>query len=400
MCKWAAVVASLMALYGCDLAGPDEPGAIQRDLTRAESRIVEADSRFGRNLFRAVNEADPDQNIFISPLSVSMALGMTLNGADGATYEEMKQALELQGLSEEEINASYRSLIDLLEELDPSVVFEIANSIWYRDGFEVEPDFLDVNESNFEADVQALDFDEPGAVRTINDWVDDRTHGKIAEIIDEIGRDVVMYLINAIYFNGRWTYEFDEDATRELPFTNADGTETVVPMMSMSQDLPYLATDRFQAVDLPYGDRLYSMTVVLPNEEHDVRSLAQDLDPADWEGRFDTDEVHLRLPRFSFAYEIEMKDVLSALGMERAFHPRRADFTRINPVEELYVSNVKHKAFIEVDELGTEAAAVTSVEVRVTSVSGVSMHVDRPFLFVIRERHSGTILFVGKVMSL
>ncbi len=375
-----------------------------RALTDGEKQVVDADVHFGLDLFRAVSEEDARKNVFISPLSVSMALGMTLNGAVGETKGQMQETLALAGLSDAEINEAYRSLIDLLQGLDPMVVFEIANSIWHRQEFDVEPEFLDTNEAYFDAEVAALDFDSPSAVATINGWVGEKTHGKIEEILDSIDRDVVMYLINAIYFNGTWTYEFDRDATEQRPFTSIDGEQRDVPMMEQEGDLPYFESEDAQVVDLPYGDSLYSMTVVLPREGRDVEAIVAGLDRETWDewtGGLQTRGVSLRLPRFRLEYELQMKNVLSAMGMEIAFDDRRANFTRINPDGGLYISEVKHKTFVEVDEEGTEAAAVTSVEVGIVSVPVyVPVYVDRPFVFVIRERHSGTILFMGKVVSL
>ena len=386
---------------------PDEPD-VRRDpprpLTTAERQVSEADNQFGLKLFRALSEAERDENLFISPLSVSMALGMTMNGASGETYAAMQETLELAGLSEEEINTSYQGLIELLTELDPKVIFEIANSIWVREGFAVEPPFIDTSQTYFDAAVREMDFASPATVQAINGWVDEKTHGKIDKIIETIDRDVVMFLINAIYFKGTWTYEFDKAETREEPFTQHDGTTVQVPMMRQETDLPYFHTETFQAVDLTYGDSLFSMTVLLPHEGYDVDDLAAEIDPErwnEWMGQFRTQEVDLRLPRFKLEYEKTLNGVLKALGMEVAFDPNLADFTRINRDGGLFIDYVKHKTFVEVNEEGTEAAAVTVVVIRTTSGGGTAvMHVDRPFVFALRERHSGTVLFIGKVNAL
>lgn len=400
---------------GCTLMEPDEEedrrAVDLRPLTSAEQAVTEADNRFGLKLFRALSEETPDTNLFISPLSVSVALGMTLNGASGETYAAMKKTLELAGLSDEEINASYQALIELLQGLDPKVVFEIANSIWIRQGFAVEPPFIDVSQTYFDAAVREMDFGSPEAVQAINGWVEEQTHGKIDQIIDRIDPEIVMFLINAIYFKGTWTYEFDEAETREEAFTQHDGATAQVQMMHQETDLPYFEAEAFQAVDLPYGDSLFSMTVLLPREGHDVDDLASELDPeqwSDWMSRFKTTGVDLRLPRFKLEYEKKLNDVLAALGMKVAFIPYEASFSRINDPERtgrldsLYISYVKHKAFVEVNEEGTEAAAVTVVAIGITSIGGGAavMHVDRPFIFAIRERHSGTVLFIGKVNAL
>jgi serine protease inhibitor len=401
-----AVLAAAFLMAGCELfEAKDDPEL--RELSAGEKQLVESGSRFGVKLFRQVNAEAADENVFISPLSVSMALGMTLNGAREETRTAMEQALELYGLSQEEINTSYRSLIDLLVEIDPQVVFEIANSIWHRQGFAVEPAFLDVNRRHFDSEVRAEDFSDPATVDRINGWVDEKTRGRIEEIIDQIDADVVMYLINAIYFKGTWQYEFDKSKTSDAPFYALDGSTQTVKLMAAQASFAYAEDDEVQAVDLPYGDGQYRMTVVLPKSGRDVNALVGSLDGAKWDGwtgAMQRRDVLVYLPKFRMErkYEAEMKAALSALGMGIAFEGGRADFRGINPLAELYISRVIHKTFVEVDEEGTEAAAVTAVEVALTSFDPtqqqpVIMRVDRPFVFAIREQHTGVILFVGKV---
>jgi serpin B len=371
-----------------------------RPLTAAEQQIADADNRFGLKLFRAIRDGTPDENIFISPLSVSMALGMTLNGANGETRAAMEETLEHAGLSETEINASYRGLIDLLTTLDPNVTLGLANSIWYREGFSVEPSFIEANQQYFDAAVEALDFGRPGAPDVINGWVSDNTNGTIETIVQSIPGNVVMYLINALYFKGDWRTPFDEELTREAGFTRPDGTSSTVDMMTLEDaTLPVHFGERLTAVDLPYGDSLYSMTVLLPREGHAVDELAADLDAARWNQITDALAPQklsaLEMPAFKLEYEKGLEEVLTDLGMGIAFAPGRADFSGIQAGGGLWIDKVKHKTFIEVDERGTEAAAVTSV-IMVESLPP-SIRVDRPFLFVIREQHSGTMLFIGQV---
>ena len=234
-------------LAGCSTEVGHDPDKepVLRALTTSEKEMVVSDNRFGLKLFQALSADEQNSSVFISPLSVSMALGMTLNGADGTTYEAMAATLEKVGLSETEINVSYRGLIDLLSELDPKVAFQIANSIWYRAGFAVESDFLDAGRQYFDAEVRELDFSTPDASDAINDWVDEKTEGKIDKIVDQIGANVVMYLLNAIYFKGTWTYEFDKDDTRDESFRNTDGTTTMVPMMTLEGTFPVHQAETF-----------------------------------------------------------------------------------------------------------------------------------------------------------
>lgn len=399
------IVATICIMsINCSDSSTNPNADIVRNLTTAEVKLTESDNKFGLKLFGKIVETEQDKNIFISPLSVSMALGMIYNGADSTTLEAMHETLEYGDLTIQEVNESYRSLIELLTELDPKVIFDIANSIWYREGFPVENDFLTTNQDYFDAVVRALDFSSDDAADIINAWVNENTNGKIEKIVDKpIDPLTVMFLINAIYFKGTWTYEFDEENTTDDIFYLPDGSEKGCKMMSHQCDHNYFENEQFQAIDLPYGDAGFSMTILLPKPEVSTDSLIAQMNNDTWNswlGSFSEQEVNLFLPKFKLEYEISLNDILSALGMSIAFEPGRADFTKINSDGNLYISEVKHKTFIDVNEEGTEAAAVTSVEIGRTSIgSGITMHINRPFVFAIRENHSGTILFIGKIVE-
>jgi serpin B len=308
-------------------------------------------------------------------------------------------------LTLQEVNESYKSLIELLTNLDPKVKFQIANSIWYREIFPVEDEFIDINNTYFDAEVSGLDFSAPNASNIINGWVDEKTNGKIKKIVDDpINPLTMMFLINAIYFKGIWTYEFDESHTTDDMFTLSDGSKKPCKMMTQEGEFQYFENDDFQAIDLPYGDGDFRMTIFLPRIEKDVNSLIGELNQENWNrwiSSFHKRELTLQLPKFTLEYEVKLNDVLRALGMEIAFDSNLANFTKMYKKEQvganLYISNVKHKTFVEVNEEGTEAAAVTSVEMTLTSVPiRILMRIDRPFIFAIRESRSGTILFIGK----
>jgi serpin B len=376
---------------------------VMRELTAAEKRLVETDNKFGFKLFREIVRQEQNKNIIVSPLSVSMALGMTYNGANGSTEAAMRATLELGDMTLEEINSSYKSLIELLTQLDPQVKFQLANSIWYRQECTFEPEFINLNQIYFNAAMRGLDFNDPGAAKTINGWVEQNTNGKIKQIVDDpIARDLVMFLINAIYFKGIWTYQFDPQQTRDDQFILPDGSEKSCKMMNLKADLPYFATDKFQAVDLPYGDADFSMTILLPSPQTPIDALVADLQHENWQlwtKSFARQTGSLALPKFLLEYGLTLNDVLKALGMAIAFSPDQADFTKMDKQGGLFISKVKHKTFVEVNEEGTEAAAVTSVEIGRTSAGGFTLRADRPFVFVIRENHSGTMLFMGKVVE-
>jgi len=398
----------LLALAACGESptGPghvDEITELPRQLTAGEIEVIGASNRFAFDLLRLAG-VPAEKNLFLSPVSASMALGMTMNGTAGETFSQMRSALGFGGLSIDEIDASYRSLIDLLLDLDPTVEMAIGNSVWSRSGFPVRQTFLDTVKQYFDAEAAELDFSAPASADRINQWVSDATKGKIEEIVPKpIPAEVVMYLINAIYFKGTWTWQFDPNDTQDAPFHLADGSTQSMRLMKLDGGMPYRRTDRYQAVDLPYGGKAFSMTVVLPAEGVDLGDLVASFDEAAWAdltGGFTDLRGTLWLPRFQMSYQRVLNDDLKALGMTDAFDDALADFSPLSPVSGLYISKVLQKSWVAVDEKGTEAAAATSVEVGLTSAGGgFTMRVDRPFLFVLRERLSGTILFVGEMVA-
>ena len=379
--------------------------ALPRALSSGEQAVIGASNAFGFGLLRELDKTRADSNIFMSPLSASMALGMTMNGAAGQTFEEMRASLAFGTTPAAEINASYRSLIDMLRVLDATVDFRIANSIWYRNGFPFDQTFLDESQQYFDAKVAGLDFANASAVPSINDWVKQSTNGKIDKIVEgPIAEDVVMYLINAIYFNGSWTTRFDKNQTRTEPFTTIGGATAPIAMMRRTDTVRVAETADVQVVDLPYGGGAYAMTILLPKQGKSVRDVVATLTADSWRSAVagtTAREVELQMPKFTLRWEALLNDPLQALGMRQAFEGGGADFTRMSRSagDRLYISKVKQKSFVDVHEEGTEAAAVTSVEIRVVCTCGPQLiRIDRPFVFAIRERLSGTILFLGKIV--
>ncbi|MBN2172574.1 MAG: serpin family protein [Bacteroidales bacterium] len=375
-------------------------------LTEKGKALVQADNTFGIKLFKNLNEiSEGNGNIIISPLSISIALGMTYNGANGETEAAMQNTLELQGLSVEEINQGYKNLIDALTTVDPQVTLNIPNSIWYRNTFSVEQEFIDLNQNYFYAEVNPLDFNDPEAVDIINNWVAVNTNNKIEKILDEIPIEAVMYLINAVYFNATWKYEFDEQYTLPETFYLADGTTKQVDMMKQEATLNYISNNLFEAVDLYYGSSNFSMVVMLPRNGYSPGDIINEMTPenwSDWMTGFGEMNINLSLPKFKLRYDTLLNQVLGNLGMGIAFNPGMADFTGINSNGSLYISFVKHKTYIDVNEEGTEAAAVTIVGIEYTSIGGDTPYqfmVNRPFLFAIKERDTQAIIFLGKVME-
>ncbi|HSA55206.1 MAG TPA: serpin family protein [Gemmatimonadaceae bacterium] len=399
-----------VAVAACsDPSGPSGPPAkittLPRQLSATEQAMIGASNAFGVRLLQEVNGAFADSNVFLSPLSASMALGMTMNGAEGTTFEEMRSALGFGTQSYAELNASYQSLITLLRGLDPHVDFRIANAIYYDQmfGSAIEPTFLSEAEEYFDAEVDALDFHAPAAVTTVNDWANRNTNGKIPEIIDQIDPATVMLLMNAIYFKGDWRHGFDPKETQDLPFTTHDGTVVQAKTMHRKGEFRAGHDGSTTVVELPYGGDAYVMTILLPDPETPIDAFVNSLTPDTWSaataGLTDS-RGDLYLPKFKLAWEDMLNDELKRMGMVRAFVPDGAEFTRISRSlgNHLFVSFVKQKAFVDVNEVGTEAAAVTITGVEVTSAPP-QIRIDRPFVFALRERLSGTILFLGKIVE-
>ncbi len=373
------------------------------NLDEKSAQLVEADNAFGLELFQTIRADSDKENLMISPLSVSVALAMAYNGADGATKTEMENVLKLKGLTVEEINASYKMLIGALQSLDEKVVFEIANAIFYAEEFSVKPDFLSVNEDVYAAKVENLDFGSPEAVKTINSWVAEKTKDKIEKIIEKLNPLDRMVLLNAIYFYGTWTNEFDKEGTHELPFKKTNDTTLEIPMMTKLEKLPYTSNNLFKAIKMPYGNGQYNMVVLLPVGANNSQDIIDELSTPNWKAWMEslemTDRVQVTMPRFKYAFETSLKKVLKTMGMEKAFMPKEADFSGISD-EDLYISEAIHKSYIDVNETGTEAAAVTGLVFATTSIDQnppVSFYVDRPFVYAITENDTGAILFIGEV---
>ena len=398
---------SFVMLFSACHEEPLEPGEFKEIvLDEKSAKIVEADNEFGFELFQKIFASETEyENIMVSPFSVSLALAMTYNGAGGETKKDMEETLKLYGLSPEEINTSYQTLVKALKSLDKKVILEIANAIFYRDDFQVESEFISTNKNYYDAEVSALDFGSPNALKTINGWVANKTNDKIDKILDNISGDHVMFLINAIYFKGIWQSEFEKNNTVEKNFYLENGSTVKTDFMQQENSVLYSSNEIFQAVQLPYGQGNYTMYVFLPQAGKSLQDITENLGKANWENwnkNFVETNVDIELPKFKFEYELTMNQVLTDMGMGIAFTRGVADFTGINRGGNLNIDYVKHKSFIEVNEEGTEAAAVTVVAIVNTSVAEptkVPFYVNRPFLFAITEKSTGAVLFMGTVKN-
>lgn len=399
---WAAVAVMATLTLGATACGegptgpgtPDEITELPRALTQAERSLLEAGNRFGLDLLGVLAPDHRDENLFFSPLSASMALGMVLNGARGDTHAQMAEMLGYGGLSQAEINASYATLLELLQDLDPAVRLEIANAVWHRTGMTLDAQFVSRVRASFDAEVAPLG---SNGVQQINDWVDEKTNGTIEKLYDSLPANLVALLANAVYFKGDWTQQFDRDRTRSGAFDTGSGTVTA-DFMHQEMSVRLAERNGHTVVELPYGGQAFVMSLVLPAEGTDPADVVTGLTPADWAalvGDLGEREAMITLPKFELEWERKLNGDLQALGMVDAFDPGRADLSGMVPGGGVWVDEVKQKSFVRVDEEGTEAAAVTGVAV-VESASP-SVRFDRPFVLAIRERLSGTILFLGVV---
>jgi len=360
---------------------------------------VAQDNEFALDLLKkTINSADKN-NVFISPLSVSIALGMAWNGADGETRTEMESALKMSGMSIENINDYYKIMLLSLPTVDSSTTVKIANSIWYKSEFQIKQPFLVMNKIYFNAEVRSLDFSATWAVDTINGWCAQKTNNLIKNVLTTIPDYARMYLINAIYFKGLWTNPFDTKSTYPTNFSNELGQTTQINMMSKIDTFSYFSDSYAQYLDLPYGNKDFSMTVILPvngKTTSDVLNYLTNDRLSNALENLKLQQVLVNLPRFKAECRFELNDPLKAMGMKKAFE-NTADFSKISD-ESLCISSVIHKTYVEVTEEGTKAAAVTVIEFITTSMPDYQTFVvNKPFLFLIREKGTGVILFAGKM---
>lgn len=373
-------------------------------LTRSEQEITNKGNAFAFNFFNQVNKTEEEDNFFISPLSASLALSMTTNGATGNTLEEIKTTLGFEEFSLAELNEYYKKLVAGLLNSDSSTDLGIANSIWIKEGYSVKQPFIDVNKQMYDAEVRYLDFSATGAVDVINGWCSDKTNKRIPKVLETIGSNARLFLINALYFKGAWVTKFDKKNTTKEDFTAIDGKKTSVEMMKQEAEFPYMSTEDFQMLQLPYGNEAFSMCLILPHSDKNIEDVISQLNADNWQkwyGWLGTRTVNIKLPRFKQEYSKVLNDDLKDMGMVLPF-AAEADLTNI--ASGLMISLVKQDTFIEVNEEGTEAAAVTVVGMFESAgpepPATPQFHANRPFIYLIKEKSTGAILFMGKLGSM
>lgn len=387
----------------CDCNNP----AVLRPITSEEELIIESANNFAFDIFSRINEADPNKNLFISPLSISTALSMTANGAKGDTKSGIKKTLYQADITDQEINEAYKTLEEFITQLDPKVTMNLANSNWYQQELTVKENFKNTLEKYYDAEVKFADFADPNTKNLINDWIEHKTNGKIKDMISKIEDNAVMFLINAIYLKATWQYQFEKSKTEKMDFYLSDGSKVKTDMMfGEGVKVSLYSNSSMQFIEIPYGNGQFVFTIMLPTEPGKLDEIIREMDILEFNdllSNADTTTVQLYLPKFKIEYDLTLKSILAQMGMGQSF-TSFADLSELF-VEDLdyYIDDVLHKSFIEVDEEGTEAAAATVVIVGVLSAGGggskPTIFVDHPFAFFIREKHSETILFSGKLID-
>lgn len=373
------------------------PGTVK--LTAAQQAQVENSNEFAWKFFKEVSKGE-QQDVFVSPLSVTYALGMLSNGAVGDTQKEILEGLEFRSGKVEDINSLCHQLMIESPKLDKSTQLSMANAVVVNKKIQLQPTFQNVVKKQYDALVASKDFGSPATLSFINQWASDHTQGMVPKILERINPDGVSYLLNALYFKGIWYRQFDKKRTQQESFTQADGKKLSVKMMHQKERFLAAENDNYQTVVLPYGNGSYEMVVLLPREGKDLSSLLQTMDAKKWKDNLKntySSEVDLKLPRFTSAYTRELNDVLKLLGMNAMFDPSKANLTKMSAVSS-FVSMVLQKAKIEVDEEGSKAAAVTVIETAPTAVAPskpILFHANRPFMYAIVEHSTGTIFFMG-----
>ena len=398
MKKALFIMATAATLAACGTATQ----AVQTtQLSDQDFETADEANKFSLKMFAQMHkEEKSNENFCFSPLSASWALSMAANGADGTTREQMYETLGFSCNDAEKINAFQQKIIKRLAILDPEkVTVSVANSMWVNENFKIKKEFEKSNTAYYDAAVKNIKFDD-AAAKAINDWCSQKTEGKITEIVKEINPLTELFLINALYFNGRWTDTFNKKRTKEEEFTKENGEKIKVQMMHLKDNLYYYEDENVQMVAKPFGQKKLDMLFILPREgvtmDKSVQLLSENLDA--WYSDTEMEEVNLGLPRYKAEYSTSLKKCLQSLGMSDAFTPGKANFSALSK-EPLFIGDVLQKTFVKVDEEGAEAAAVTAVTLLAMAAGPPQpkhMLINRPFIYIIRERETGNILFIGR----
>lgn len=402
MDRRTALKAGVASVAGLGLAGLPMIGSA--DAASPATALQTANLDFAFRLYNALDQSSGGVNLFLSPFSVSLALAMVYNGARGSTLQALGQATGYTSLPPATLNHAMIALQAALQARDKAVALQIADSLWYREGIGISPTFMAALKASYGADATALDFASPDAPATINAWVKQKTHGLIPAIVRSIKPQEVLFLINALYFKARWSEQFMPSNTAPGPFTLQNGQQKTLPMMARDGTYGYATTPNYQAISLPYESGQFSMVIVLPSTSSSLAQFQRGLSPTSWQqlvGTLSPRYGRISLPRFTVDYSASLSHALGALGMGIAFDPNQADLSGMFTSIRGYISSVRHRAIMMVNEHGTKAAAVTSVGISATAIpmQSFTMLVNRPFFCAIRDNVSGTLLFMGSIVN-
>ncbi|TXD53473.1 MULTISPECIES: serpin family protein [unclassified Polaribacter] len=361
--------------------------------------FIKSNHKFAFETFKKIAQDETEENFMISSVSLSLALGMAYNGAENDTKNAFEETLNYTEFLPTETNNLNKEIIYHLSDNSQGSLFEIANSIWTEKTFAVKEDFIKINKEFYDAEVQSVDFSDPNSLQRINDWVNTKTRKKIPKILEELNPNLKMILLNALYFKSDWKYTFKEENTQELPFYGETSTDNV-QMMKFTNDLSFYQNDHFESIKLPYKNDKFSMTIFLPKENSTTLAITNLLTIENWQHwneNYFTIPVDLEMPKFKFSYEKKLNNPLSDIGLSVAFTDA-ANFAGMSD-SPLKISFIIQKTFIEVDEKGTEAAAVTAIGMELTNIGSSNriVRLNKPFLYVITEKETGSICFLGKL---
>jgi serpin B len=400
MKKVIFIILSILLFHNCEIN--NEPNL--KSLSPQDKELIATTNNFAYNIFKAVSESDKNLNVFISPLSISYALAMTFNGADGETAEQMQALLGFGNLTKNDLNNSFKNIYDIIIGMDKKVELSLANSIWYKQEYTVNTNFKNDISKYYNAEINPVNTCDSNTKNKINKWVENKTKDKIKNLIDNVTCEDVMFLINAIYFKAEWTKAFDKDKTYDGEFVREDGTKDACKMMKGTDINYYCYKDSILSMyELPYGNKQFSMMFLLP-EKSKIDEFISDLNvnlieqvrKNSYEKK---GEIHI--PKFKIEYEKRLNEILIAMRMPRAFDSSMAEFPNLfQNSKDLFISLVKHKSYIDVYEEGTEAAAATVVGIEYTAFFEDIVKIDRPFVYIIIEKHTNTVLFIGKIIKL
>jgi serine protease inhibitor len=367
-----------------------------------DQNLVGSNTHFALKIFKELSSEDEDTNVFISPISISITAAMAYNGAKNLTQQEIAETMKFSDYNMDELNSAFKILLSSMTDIDEMVQLYSGNSIWCRKDFDVKKNYIDLVQNYYNASIFNEDFDNPDTADKMNNWVSEATDGKITGIVDPSTlKDVVMYLVNAIYFKGQWKDKFKAENTKEDDFFLIDNNTKKVQMMSASEKYNYYEGDDFQMLRMPYGRDKTAMYVFLPKEGVDinkyVNTLSRDLLNKYISEAISTETI-LKFPKFNVKYGTKsLVESLKKLGMVNAFSAEKADFSSIAPL--MFISRIDHKAIIEVNEEGTVAAAASFMGMGATAVRPVEFIANRPFFLLIRDDRTGNLLFMGKILE-